>query len=783
MSVRQRLFLILIVPTVLILLAASYNGNRLLKESEDLSRLHVFATWSRVAGDLVHMLQPERGASVGLLSSKGRDSFRAVVDKRRGLTDEALVAYREMTRAQDWASIDGVIAGEITHIAGELDKLAAHRARVDAGEIDVSGNVAYYTDIIVRMLNVISRMAAISVDAESASSFSAYRALLLAKEKAGLERAMGSNLFNAGRFVPKLFNRFSLQVHQQRAYLADFVAYAAQDQKRRFEELVQGPEVETVAKWRAVLLAVGETGDTNGIKATDWFAVTTARIDRLKEVENAVAASILARVEHLQAVCLRGMLIMLVATVTVLAVMLAICIAIGLSITRPLTALAGVVHRLADGELAIEVPANERRDEIGQIGRAVNVLRLNSLEAEDLRIMQAEESEASVTQRSATLEALARGVETETRAAVERVEAQSGMLQVASKGMADTARSVGEHSISVASAAQQAMASTESVANSTAALTETIEGIRQEFSVMNTKTRETVALGKSTRETVGSLETEVSKIGDVVRLISDIAEQTNLLALNATIEAARAGDVGRGFAVVANEVKALASQTTSATSDIRHLIDSIQTVTRSAVTSVNAVIEGVGGIDSSASAVAQATILQDQVIQEIAAAISQSSSASQDVTQQITGVATQARESGETAAQVEKVSEDMGRAVSELRRKLIEIVRNAAPEMNRRVCERYMVEIDAVLTIGNRRIEGKALDISEGGTGVAVGEPLQVGEQGSIQFDGFDAPLPFIVQQMDEDLAHLDFGSAGEVPAALLSWLANTHGVELDEAA
>ena len=71
-----------------------------------------------------------------------------------------------------------------------------------------------------------------------------------------------------------------------------------------------------------------------------------------------------------------------------------------------------------------------------------------------------------------------------------------------------------------------------------------------------------------------------NRIGDVTQLITTIAEQTNLLALNATIEAARAGDAGRGFAVVAQEVKALASQTAKATSEISTQIAGMQAATQ-----------------------------------------------------------------------------------------------------------------------------------------------------------------------------------------------------------
>ena len=75
---------------------------------------------------------------------------------------------------------------------------------------------------------------------------------------------------------------------------------------------------------------------------------------------------------------------------------------------------------------------------------------------------------------------------------------------------------------------------------------------------------------------MGELSVAIDSVGDIISVINTIAKQTNLLALNATIEAARAGEAGRGFSVVANEVKALASSTSEATTQIEETLEEIK---------------------------------------------------------------------------------------------------------------------------------------------------------------------------------------------------------------
>lgn len=86
-----------------------------------------------------------------------------------------------------------------------------------------------------------------------------------------------------------------------------------------------------------------------------------------------------------------------------------------------------------------------------------------------------------------------------------------------------------------------------------------------------------------------SLSEQAKEISNMVSIIKSVAEQTNLLALNAAIEAARAGEAGRGFAVVADEVRQLASRTSSASNEISNVVSRNLEVTQQVLDAINSI--------------------------------------------------------------------------------------------------------------------------------------------------------------------------------------------------
>ena len=94
--------------------------------------------------------------------------------------------------------------------------------------------------------------------------------------------------------------------------------------------------------------------------------------------------------------------------VILLGAFIAISLIVSLSITRPLRAIENMMRRLASGDDGAEVPGTGRRDEIGEMARAVQVFQTGLVERARLAVEQLTAQEAR-DRRARALEVLIDG--------------------------------------------------------------------------------------------------------------------------------------------------------------------------------------------------------------------------------------------------------------------------------------------------------------------------------------------------------------------------------------
>ena len=325
---------------------------------------------------------------------------------------------------------------------------------------------------------------------------------------------------------------------------------------------------------------------------------------------------------------------------------------LGRGLVRPLDKICSVMDGLASGDLAMEVPYRDRRNEIGRIARSLGVFKDALVDGERLREEQSGAEQRQLLQRKADMNRLANDFENAVGQIVNTVSSAASGLEESAVNLAATAEHSLERTTIVSAASGETSANIQSVASATEEMASSVGEIARQVQSSAGIATQAVKQAQETNDRVGELARAAARIGDVVELINTIAGQTNLLALNATIEAARAGEAGRGFAVVAAEVKALAEQTAKATSEIGQQVSGIQTATQDSVAAIKEIGCTIEQMSEIASSIASAVEEQGAATNEISRNVQHLAQAATQVSSNIAEVQRGASETGSASSVV-----------------------------------------------------------------------------------------------------------------------------------
>ena len=667
-----RITLAIILPIVGLVI---FSGMTVLEKNQtasEMARIQELSELAPVISATVHELQKERGTSAGFIASNGA-KFAQKLPEQRKMTDEKNAALAKALDAFDAADFSAALAAKTKTARESLKPLGGKRKQITGLEITVPQMAGYYTPTIAKLLAMVEEMAVLSTNAEVTNAITSYTQFLQAKERAGIERAMGAGGFSGGEFKPGVYRKFLQLIAMQDILLKTFDIYATGEQKAFLKSTISGKAVDEVARMREIAIESPITGSTGGIEGPYWFDTITKKINLMKTVEDRVAGDLQALSGGIQSSAQTAFFTMSIITVVLLVVTILLVVFIVRGITGPIGTMTDAMGKLSEGDKTVEIEGAERGDEIGHMAQAVQVFKDNMVKmdemAEEQKKQEERQKEADLRSEEEKREGmmkLADSFEERVGGVVNSVASSSGQMKTNAQAMSATAEETTRQSTAVAAAAEQASANVQTVASAAEELSSSIEEVGRQVTDSATIAKSAVEEAAKTNSSVEGLAAAAGKIGEVVELINDIASQTNLLALNATIEAARAGDAGKGFAVVANEVKSLANQTAKATDEIGSQIGEIQSATNEAVGAIKGISETIGKINEISSAIATAVEEQGAATQEIARNVQQASAGTSDVSSNIGGVQEAANETGSSAGQVLEAASELSSQAEKL---------------------------------------------------------------------------------------------------------------------
>jgi methyl-accepting chemotaxis protein len=672
-SVTWRLAFALAIPLLALAGLAYVEINTTYQAFQHARQLGVVSLDLGVLGDIVHTLQAERSESVGFVASGGREHDSELTVARKAVDSD--LGHMSKVLSDIKAEGDPTLTRHEQEIEKILAELPQMRSRIDAIGTTQTEIFTYYT-VFVRQLMSISQEFSLEAGSKGViGKMMAYNLLMSAKEVAGQERNLGHSFIAEGKFDETHYLDFIGMFGSQKSLIEQYLELLPEGDRAHYDQSLHTPDADAVERIRAAMMKAGIDADLTGFSDQEWLDRSARRIERLKELENETLAVILADSQKIADSEYHHLLKVGGITVAVLTFACFFAVSLSLTVVRPLRRLTGTMHRLASGEVEVDLIRSESKDEIGQMGASVSryialakerilkemaeqeaaerIKRQAEQAAEQERAERAAEIAFAVGQLAKGLDALSVGeigyrIETRFADTLDALRTNfNGSMERLCGVMASIRESTGHlhggsHELQIATddlarrTERQAAALEEAAASIneiTAALGSAAKRADEAGTLVREATHTTQHSGSVVGETVTAMhhiEQSSGQIGQIIGVIDEIAFQTNLLALNAGVEAARAGESGRGFAVVAQEVRELAQRSANAAREIKALISRSAQEVATGVRLVHETGETLRGIEDfvqkindRVTSIVSSAHQQKSALEEISSAVSQ----------------------------------------------------------------------------------------------------------------------------------------------------------------
>ncbi|MFI9588741.1 nitrate- and nitrite sensing domain-containing protein [Nonomuraea sp. NPDC052265] len=391
--VRARLVALILVPTAAAVLLGGVQVLSSTGAAADYDRTNRLAVLSEQVGDLTHQLAGERAKTAWYIARNRPVNGLGGVQSQM---DQVDVAIREVrgTAQQILADVEGRTADQIENMLSRLDDLTSLRQQALEANLLPGPAVDLYTTVISELLSIHTELIKGSSDDELFRQTRMLDGLARAKESVSYQQALLTTVLVEGAFGQDQLKRFLGELSGETAERKGFAAEATADERRFFDETVNGRSADRMLFLRElVLIRASASLPLRGLDlakrddAKEWFEASNVVVDSMRTVEQRHAAGIVARSRTLSGQEQQRALVIAGAVLALLVAVLLITTGVARSLVRPLRRLRGEAleiagHRLPDfvqhlresrdGAVNAEVPPIGifSKDEVGEVARA-----------------------------------------------------------------------------------------------------------------------------------------------------------------------------------------------------------------------------------------------------------------------------------------------------------------------------------------------------------------------------------------------------------------------------
>ncbi|MGB1227405.1 MAG: nitrate- and nitrite sensing domain-containing protein [Poseidonibacter sp.] len=253
LAINKKLLLLISLPLLGLLFFSINQNHTIFKKIDETSKTETRIHFGVAISALLHETQKERGYTAGYLGSKGKKFAKKLAEQRK-LTNEKLKLFLEAKEILYKNTNSKLLDENIKVVIKRLTKLSDVRKNVDSFQLKTSTAIGYYTQnntLLIKSVIVLSKLTDNAIISRDITAFANF---LLAKERAGIERAIGTNALAKDSFGDGMREKLEKLISEQNSYISAFKDYAALESVEFYDNTVKGKAIDEVNRIRKTLV-------------------------------------------------------------------------------------------------------------------------------------------------------------------------------------------------------------------------------------------------------------------------------------------------------------------------------------------------------------------------------------------------------------------------------------------------------------------------------------------------------------------------------------------------